>query len=148
MSRQKKPAILPDVAAPTGVSPMTDSRVINQSGHVKAEALERVLRAVRKMGYRRNGLARGLKRNRRESIGPFVGNISNPFAPELNRGVREILEPRGYSLFICISEHNAREDVLAFDALSDHRVDGAIIATRAARLGNERLVSLPVFRLA
>ena len=68
-----------------------------------------------------------------------IGNIANPFAAELTRGVREVLEQRGYSLFICISEHKAKEDVQAFDSLADHRVDGIIVATRASKSGNERL---------
>ena len=121
---------------------MTVSRVINESGYVNAATRERVRRVAREMNYRRNGLARGLKRQRTETIGLVLGDIANPFAAELSRGVREILEQRGYTLFICISEHSAKEDVQAFDSLADHRVDGVIVATRASRLGNERLQEL------
>jgi DNA-binding LacI/PurR family transcriptional regulator len=137
-----KPVTLSDIAASSGVTPMTVSRVLNQKSNVNVETRERVLRVAREMSYRRNGLARGLKRQRTDTIGLVLGDIANPFAAELSRGVREVLEQHGYTLFICISEHSAKEDVEAFDSLADHRADGIIVATRASRLGNEKLEGL------
>lgn len=138
----KKPVTLADIAAKAAVTPMTVSRVINNNGYVHTETRERVLRVAREMNYRRNGLARGLKRQCTETIGMVIGDIANPFAAELTRGVREVLEERGYTLFICISEHSAKEEIQAFDSLADHRADGIIVATRASKSGNERLEEL------
>src|SRR5437773_8530849 len=135
----KKPVTLADIAALAAVTPMTVSRVMNSSGYVHVKTRERVLLVAREMNYRRNGLARGLKRQCTETVGLVIGDIANPFAAELSRGVREVLEKRGYTLFICISEHSVKEDVQAFDSLADHRVDGVIVATRASKIGNERL---------
>src|SRR2546422_11555277 len=132
MVTRKRHTTLTDIAASTGVAAMTVSRVVNGTGYVSEETRDKVLAAVKKLNYRRNGLARGLKRQRTETIGLVLGDIANPFAAELSRGVREILEQRGYTLFICISEHSAKEDVQAFDSLADHRVDGVIVATRAS----------------
>lgn len=138
----KKPVTLADIAARAEVTPMTVSRVINSNGYVHAETRERVLSVARQMNYRRNGLARGLKRQCTETVGMVIGDIANPFAAELTRGVREVLEERGYTLFICISEHKAKEDVQAFESLADHRADGIIVATRASKSGNDRLQEL------
>ncbi|HEY8226659.1 MAG TPA: LacI family DNA-binding transcriptional regulator [Pyrinomonadaceae bacterium] len=140
--QSKKPVTLADIAAKAAVTSMTVSRVISGTGYVHVETRERVLRVAREMNYRRNGLARGLKRQRTETVGMVIGDIANPFAAELSRGVREVLEQHGYSLFICISEHSAKEDVQAFDSLADHRADGIIVATRASKSGNERLAEL------
>src|SRR5688500_2488772 len=146
MKREKrlpnKPVTLADIAASAGVTSMTVSRVLNQQGNVKVQTRDRILRVAREMSYRRNNLARGLKRQRTDTIGLVLGDIANPFAAELTRGVREVLEQRGYTLFICISEHSASEDVQAFDSLADHRADGIIVATRASRMGNEKLETL------
>ena len=138
----KRPITLADIAAQAGVAPMTVSRVLNQSGYVHEETREKVLRVARALNYRRNGLARGLKRQRTDTVGLVLGDIANPFAAELARGVRERLDEHGYTLFICVSEHSAKEDLAAFDALADHRVDGLIVATRASKLGNDRLAEL------
>lgn len=138
MSR-KKPATLIDVATAVGVAPMTVSRVINGNGYVSEETREKVLAAAKKMNYRRNGLARNLKRNRTETVGLVIGDISNPYATELANQIRETLAARNYNLFICISEHSAKEDVAAFRSLVDHNVDGIIVATRSNNEGDKYL---------
>jgi len=138
----KRQVTLADIASLASVTPMTVSRVINGTGYVRMETRERVLQVAREMNYRRNGLARALKRQRTETVGLVIGDIANPFAAELSRGVREVLEKRGYTLFICVSEHSAKEDVRAFDSLADHRADGLIVATRSCKSGDERLKEL------
>ncbi|MEO5859388.1 MAG: LacI family DNA-binding transcriptional regulator [Pyrinomonadaceae bacterium] len=136
---RRKPATLSDVAAKVGVAPMTVSRVINGNGYVSEETREKVLEAVKKMNYRRNGLARNLKRQRTDTVGLVIGDISNPFSTELANAVRETLSFKGYNLFICISEQSAKEDISAFDSLVDHNIDGVIVATRSNEEGDERL---------
>lgn len=138
----KKSITLSDVAKTAGVTSMTVSRVVNQNGYVSEETREKVLRVVKELNYRRNGLARGLKRQRTDTIGLVLGDIANPFSGELARAVRDVTAQRGYNLFICISEHSAKEDVAAFDALTDHQVDGIIVATRSNRVGDQHLVEM------
>jgi DNA-binding LacI/PurR family transcriptional regulator len=135
----KKSTTLSDVAKTAGVTSMTVSRVINQNGYVSDETRAKVLRAVGELNYRPNVLARSLKRQRTETIGLVLGDIANPFAAELARAIRDITTQRGYNLFICISEHSAKEDVAAFDSLADHQVDGIIVATRSNKIGDEHL---------
>lgn len=138
----KSKPTLSDIAATVGVTPMTVSRVVNQNGYVSQETRDKVLEVVKAMNYRRNGLARSLKRQRTDTIGLVLGDISNPYATELARMVRQVASTRGYNVFICISEHSAEEDIAAFEALSSHSVDGIIVATRANSAGNECLRSL------
>lgn len=139
---RKKQATLSDIAAMTGVAPMTVSRVVNRKGYVSEETREKVLAALKEMNYRRNGLARNLKRQRTETVGLVLGDISNPYSTELANAVRESLSFQGYNLFICISEHSAKEDITAFGSLADHNVDGIIVATRSNKEGDERLASI------
>jgi len=136
---KKKQATLSDIAAKSGVATMTVSRVVNRTGYVSEHTREKVLTAVKEMNYRRNGVARNLKRQWTETVGLVLGDISNPYATELANAVRESLTFRGYNLFICISEHSAKEDMAAFESLADHNVDGMIVATRSNTEGDERL---------
>jgi DNA-binding LacI/PurR family transcriptional regulator len=137
--KTKKQATLSDIAANVGVAPMTVSRVVNGNGYVSEETREKVLQAVKDLNYRRNGLARNLKRQRTETIGLVLGDISNPYSTELAHAIRETLFTRGFSLFICISEHSAKEDIIAFESLTNHSVDGLIVATRSNAAGDEYL---------
>jgi DNA-binding LacI/PurR family transcriptional regulator len=136
---KKKQATLSDIAATVGVTPMTVSRVINRNGYVSDETRQKVLQAVKEMNYRSNGLARNLKRQRTDTIGLVLGDISNPYSTELARAVKQACSVRGYNVFVCISEHNAKEDIAAFESLANHSVDGIIVASRANNAGNEHL---------
>lgn len=87
---------------------MTVSRVINRNGYVSEKTRKKVMQVVEEMNYRRNGLARNLKRQYTETIGLVLGDISNPYSTELAHAVREALSVRGFNLFICISEQRVR----------------------------------------
>src|SRR5262245_18374060 len=139
---KKKNATLSDIATTIGVAPMTVSRVVNGTGYVSKQTREKVMSAIKKMSYRRNGLARNLKRQRTDTVGLRIGDISNPYSTELANAIRTSLSVRGYNLFICISEHSAKEDIVAFESLVDHNVDGIIVATRANQEGNARLTTI------
>ena len=136
---KRRQTTLSDIADSVGVTPMTVSRVINENGYVSDETREKVLRAAKDLNYRQNGLARALKRRSTETVGLVLGDISNPYSTELARAVRETLLNHGYNLFICISEHSAKEDIVAFKALADHSVDGIIVATRSNENGDKYL---------
>ncbi len=136
---KKRRVKLSDIAEAVGVATMTVSRVVNGNGYVSDNTRKKVLRAVKDLNYRRNGLARSLKREYTETIGLVLGDISNPYSTELARAVRETLLSRGFSLFICISEYSSKEDVVAFESLANHNVDGIIVATRSNEGGDRYL---------
>ena len=138
-TRNKRQVTLGDIADTVGVAKMTVSRVVNRNGYVSDETRDKVLQAVKKLNYRRNGLARNLKRQRTETVGLVLGDISNPYSTELAHAIREKLLAAGFNLFICISEHSAKEDIIAFESLSNHSVDGIIVATRSNVAGDEYL---------
>src|ERR1043165_10150036 len=125
---KKKQTTLKDIAERSGVAMMTVSRVVNGSECVSEDTHRRVMAVVNEMNYRPNGSARSLKRQRTETVGLVLGDLSNPYSTELANAVRESLSARGFNLFICISEHSAKEDITAFDSFVDHNVDGIIVA--------------------
>lgn len=69
-----------DVAAVAGVSHQTVSRVLNNKGKVRPDTRERVLEAIRQMGYRRNEAARALASNSSRLIGIVTPRFVN-FGP-------------------------------------------------------------------
>jgi len=70
-----------DVARLSGVSPMTVSRVINESVRVSPETRRRVEHAIAELGYVPSRLARGLSRQRTGTIAVIVPDVANPFFP-------------------------------------------------------------------
>ncbi|TIU67373.1 MAG: LacI family transcriptional regulator, partial [Mesorhizobium sp.] len=75
--RRNGSARMRDVAVRAGVSTMTVSRVLNEPGKVSEEMRERVLTAVREIGYLPNHLAGSLSSNRSTTIGLIVPSIDN-----------------------------------------------------------------------
>src|SRR3954464_4858791 len=85
---QPRAVVMADVARLAGVSQQTVSRVINDSPHVRPATRDRVLDAIRKLGYRPNRLARALVTGRSPTLGvlsfdtPLYGPASTLFAIE------------------------------------------------------------------
>ena len=72
-----------DVARAAGVSTATVSRAMQTDGVVSRETRERVTEVATSLGYRPNSIARGLAKRENSLIGVVVGDITNPFYPEV-----------------------------------------------------------------
>src|ERR1700722_17161935 len=107
---RKKPATLSDVAREAGVVAMTASRAINGTGYVSQEVRERVHAAARKLNYRPNMLARSLKGQRLKAVGIMLPDIANPFSAELVEGMKDALEPEGYTPFIALAGRGVKHE--------------------------------------
>ena len=68
-ARGRRTAVMADVAKLAGVSHQTVSRVINDNAHVRPETRDRVLSAMRRLGYRPNPAARALVTGRSRTLG-------------------------------------------------------------------------------
>ena len=98
---------------------------------------ERVVAAIRELDYRPNTLARSLVTNRSLVIGLVIPNISQPFYPEIARGVEDEAYEASYSVFLCDTAGDSTRELQALERLRGHRVDGVIICN--SRLNEEAL---------
>lgn len=120
---------------------MTVSRVINSSGYVSAVMRARVERAIERLEYRPNALARSLKSQRTRVVGLLLSDIQNPFSAELAASIQDVLLEAGYSAFLCTTDQSVERERAALSAFFDHRVGGIIVATLATREGDDALDS-------
>jgi LacI family transcriptional regulator len=117
-----------DVAKRANVSTMTVSRVINQSGYVKEETRQRVLKAMQEVNYVPNGLARSLVRQKTQTLALIVPDITNPFFTTIARGTEDMARKNGYRLILCNSDDDLAKEQEYIDMCLSIRVDGVIIA--------------------
>jgi LacI family transcriptional regulator len=129
-----------DVAREAGVSLQTVSRVINNKGEISPTTRESVLAVIERLGYRPSSIARSLATSRTYTIGLSVPDISNPFWPEIARGIEDVLWQQGYNLFLCNTTETPQREEAVLQLLEDKRVDGVIVA--GSRLPDERLLPL------
>jgi LacI family transcriptional regulator len=124
-------ATIVDVASLAGVSTSTVSHVLNDTRHVEPETKERVMSAVKAIGYRRDVLARSMRRARTDSIGLVVSDAGEPAFADMVHGVEEAAAQNGLSLLLANSAEDPAREESAVEALLDRRVDGLIVARAA-----------------
>lgn len=118
-------ATLKDVAKKAGVAISTASYALNNDPRVSNRAKEKVLEAARKLGYRPNGIARNLKKQKTDTIGLFLNDLGGPFYSEIIRGVQEVVTSNGYDLIACSTYGGINSTAYRF--FEEKRVDGAIL---------------------
>jgi LacI family transcriptional regulator len=119
-----------DVARRAGVSVATVSHVINESRFVSPATRKKVLAAVAALNYRRDGIARSLRRSKTGTIGVLISDITNPFFSDLVRGIEDAIYDRkdGHNFILCNTEEDDAKELLYLNVLLEKRVDGLIIA--------------------
>src|SRR5829696_1866550 len=122
-------ATIHDVARKAGVSSATVSHVINNSRFVSPETRARVVEAIDALRYRRDGVARSLRRARTSTIGVVISDITNPFFSDLVRGIEDRIYGReeGFNLILCNTDEDATRERMYLDVLQERRVEGLII---------------------
>lgn len=118
-----------DVAALSGVSIKTVSRVVNEEAGVSPDLVERVTEAARKLDYQRDLTASSLRRadGKSQTLGLLLENVANPFSSALHRVIEDSARERGVTVFAgSVDEDPARERALV-GAFVARRVDGLIV---------------------
>lgn len=118
-----------DVARAARVSKQTVSAVINNKSGISARTRVRVRQVIAKLDYQPNLLAGSLRAQRSLTVGVVIPSITNPFYPELVRGIEDEAQRHGYSAFLCNADENAEKEVQYLHLLRRHRVAGLIAAT-------------------
>ncbi|MDV2582208.1 LacI family DNA-binding transcriptional regulator [Alkalibacillus haloalkaliphilus] len=122
-------ATIKDVAHHAEVSVATVSRVINRNGYVNEDTRKKVEAAVDLLNYKPNSVARSLFKKQSKTIGIIVPDITNPYFPELVRGVEDYLIQKGFTTILCNSDEDPEKERLYLDVMKQKYVDGAIIVS-------------------
>jgi LacI family transcriptional regulator len=120
-----------DVAERAGVNMSTVSRALNpETRHlISDEAVIRVIKATKALGYRQNKLASALTRGRSQVIGVLLPDIENAVFPPIVRGVEERVAAAGYAVLIANAPGTAPERERILEQMFGRQVDGLIVAT-------------------
>lgn len=121
-----------DVAKAAGVSRQTVSRAMNDKREISPETKERVMIAVEQLGYQPNRLAQGMVTRRTRSVGLILADITNPFFPEVARGVQDTARDNDYNVLLCNSDEDPKVEVATLYSLAAQGVDGIILFAHKA----------------
>ncbi len=133
-------ASIKDVAELAGVSKATVSRVLNNSGQIKAETRARVNQAMAKLNYRPSPLAKSLATSSSNTVGLVVTSYRGHFYSELMAEVQEQMELQGKFLLVSRGQRSRESELVALGRLTDMCCEGLILHSR--NLHDEELVAL------
>jgi LacI family transcriptional regulator len=119
---------LRDVAARAGVSPMTVSRVINNSPRVQAETRRRVQAAIVELEYVPNRLARGLIRRKTGTLALLVPDVANPFFTLIVQAAEDVAWRAGYHVILCDTRAEVEREREYLEDMVEFQVEGVLIA--------------------
>jgi DNA-binding LacI/PurR family transcriptional regulator len=117
-----------DVGRLAGVSHQTVSRVLNGSPRVRPETRQRVIAAMRELGYRPNSIARALVTGRTNMLG-VVGFDTTLYGPaSVLFGIERAAHEEGYLMIVASLKALDRSSVAdAIERLRLRGVDGVLV---------------------
>ncbi|MFS0654141.1 LacI family DNA-binding transcriptional regulator [Bacillus sp. 179-C3.3 HS] len=122
-------ATIKDVAKAAKVSVATVSRVLNDTGYVHTDTKTRVTRAMQELNYYPNEVARSLFKRESRLIGFILPDITNPFFPQLARGVEDEIHAHGFRLLFGNTDEDREKELAYLQTFKQNQVVGVIAVT-------------------
>ena len=126
------PVTMRQIAERAGVSIGTVSHVINETATVRPKLRERVIEAIRSMGYQPSALAQGLRKNRTNMLGMVIPDITNPFFPGVVRGVEDMAYKRSFRVILCNADNDPAKEASYVRELRSYNIAGLLIIPAVA----------------
>jgi LacI family transcriptional regulator, repressor for deo operon, udp, cdd, tsx, nupC, and nupG len=115
-----------EVAKKAGVSTATVSRVLSRPDVVSPDTRIRVLKAVERLGYAPNSVAKNLRTLKSCKLLVTVPDISNPFFSLILQGIEDMAQKNGYSVLLGDTQHDERREERYALMLKQKEADGLI----------------------
>lgn len=120
-----------DVAQACGLSIASVSRALNGQSGVSQATAQRILRTADALGYQPNEVARSLVAKSTQTIALLVPDITNPFFPELVKGVQSVADESDLLLLLLDAPADAETLRPRLAALRRKQVDGILLVASA-----------------
>ncbi len=115
-----------EVAKRAGVSTATVSRVLSRPDVVSPDTRTRVLKAVERLGYSPNSVAKNLRTLKSCKLLVTVPDISNPFFALILQGIEEAAQKNGYAVLVGDTRHDEMREERYAQMLKQKEADGLI----------------------
>ena len=115
-----------DIAEKANVSPGTVSKILKGTYIGSSETKNRVLKIAKELGYTPNLIASSLKSRKSRTIALMVPDITNPFFSELSKGVEDVAREYDYSVILCNSNNDPKQESQYLKSLERRWVDGIV----------------------
>lgn len=133
-------ATIREVSKYANVSVATVSRVVNGNKWVSDATREKVMQAMKELGYQPNSFAKALATNRSDTFGMVVSDLGGPFFGDMMRAAEDEVRKRGKHLIITSGHDSLDSECDAIEFLMQRRVDALLLHVDS--LTDEALIKL------
>lgn len=127
-----------EVAELAGVSLATVSRVINPGAKVSEKTRQKVLSAMKELGYQPNSIAQSLATRSSNSVGVLVSELHGPFFGAMLSAIEETLKAAGKFVLVAAGHSKEEQEREAIRFLVSRNCDALIV--HCERLSDKFLV--------
>ncbi|HEX7682258.1 MAG TPA: LacI family DNA-binding transcriptional regulator [Trinickia sp.] len=121
-------ATISDVAREAGTGKTSVSRYLNGETNVLSSDLRaRIEAAIKRLDYRPNQMARGLKRGRNRLVGLLVADLTNPYTVGVLRGIEAACHALGLMPLVCNAANEVEMERRYLQLMTTYRVEGVIV---------------------
>lgn len=133
-----------DVAAKSGVTVTTVSRVLNNRGYISENTRKKVYDAMEELNYRPNEMARFLSKQQTNYIGVVLPSAEHPFFGKALHWFEYYASLNGYKVMVCISNDDRSKELEYIDLLRSNRVVGIVLCTHSDKLEKDLDPNCPI----
>jgi len=131
-----------------GVSSACVSNILNgKTQEYTDETIARVKKIANEYNYRPNSIAKSMVTKSTMTLGLILPDISNPYFPELAKGVENKAFELGYNIIYLNSDEDILKERMAFRTLDQKMVDGVIFIPSINSIENREIIekfSVPI----
>jgi LacI family transcriptional regulator len=131
---------LRDIAALSGYSIATVSRVLSGKPGVNKDTREKILSLAKSLDFKVNYNARSIKTRRTHTIGLIVADITNQFYSEIAKTIEYQARHLDYTVIVGNTGNNTKEETAIIEAFQERQVDGFIFAS--AEMNDRGIINL------
>lgn len=128
MGNPPKKVTIQSVADLAGVSIATVSRVLSGNTNVRPDLAKKVIKAASSLDYSPSASAQGLAKGRNFTVGVLVPDLSNPYFPDVVKGIHNLASQSNYRLLIADSDGRPEDEMGIIKNLM-RQVDGLILVS-------------------
>ena len=133
-----------DVARHAGVAVSTVSRTLNGLDRVSQSTRDKVMDAVRDLGYTKNNLAVSMITRRTNVILVMVPDFINSFFSSIIQGAESYIRKVGYIAMVCAIGNERRVDFASIIRKYSGMFDGILLIPTTTDLDSVRMLEKPV----
>ena len=131
-----------EIAVLAGVSNMTVSRVINNSGYVGTDTRNKIEIIIKENNYTPNAMARNLSKKQSNTIGVIISDIENHFFGSIIKGISNINDKENLNTILYNTDENLEKEEKAIDLMIEQRVKGCIISIVSSTKSKTNILKL------